>query len=284
MTGFGMSALRRDGREMTIELKSVNHRFLDISMKLPKFLTFLDHPFREAISGRLCRGHVELYITYRNTREDAKSVQVDTALLAQYQKAFAACGIQGELSYDQLLHMQGVLTVIEQEDDQQAVQQLALEALNQALDALIAMREQEGRALFEDLSSRTDTLCTLFAVIIKQAPQVPKSYYEKMAARIQELIGDHTVDETRLLNEAAVFADRCAIDEELVRFQSHVEQLRSTFALDEPIGRKMEFTLQELNRETNTIGSKANDVVISKQVTALKAELEKIREQIQNVE
>lgn len=288
MTGFGSGKCIEDGREITIEIKTVNHRFLDINQKLPKFLSFLESGFREIISERLNRGHLELYISYKNQRDDAKTVEIDEALLAQYVEAFQKISQKYfsniELTNSDILKMQGVLTVTEQDEDQQKVMDLAGKALNEALDNLIVMREAEGKNLYIDVKNRINNLKEMFNVIVNEAPNVPREYLEKMKARMCEILSDVDYDEARLLTEVAVFADKCNIDEEIARFKSHIMQFENAMEIDEPVGRKLDFTLQEINREINTIGSKANNAVITTSVMDIKAELEKIREQIQNIE
>lgn len=288
MTGFGAGKCQYDGREITVEIKSVNHRFLDISHKLPRFLSFLESSFREIISDRINRGHIELYVSYKNQREDSKRVEVDNPLLFQYMAVLknigAAHDIKDEISYSDIMKMQGVLTVTEADDDQQAILDIAAKALNEAIDKLIVMRRAEGIHLYNDVKMRMDNVNNIFSIIFKEAPKVPVEYMQKLKARITEMLSGVDYDESRLMNEAAIFADKCNIDEEIARFKSHVTQFDKAMEVDEPVGRRLDFTLQEINREINTIGSKANNAVITTAVMDIKAELEKIREQVQNIE
>ena len=287
MTGYGRCQLERDGRVMTVEVKSVNHRFLDTSYRLPRHLTFLDDAVRRGVSAKLSRGHVDVFVNYENHRDDAREVRVDTVLACAYQKAIgelsAALGCAGELSVLEYARMPDVLTVQEKEEDQQAVRELFDEALSGALCELVTMREREGESMKRDILEKLSSIGSLRAEIEKRAPQVVTDYAAKLQERIAALT-DGELDEARLLTEVAVFADRAAIDEELVRLLSHIAQIRATVDLTEPVGRKLDFLVQELNREVNTIGSKAMDAAIAQCVVAAKGEIEKLREQVQNVE
>ena len=271
MTGYGRCQMERDGRVMTVEVKSVNHRFLDTSYRLPRHLTFLDDAVRRGVSAKLSRGHVDVFVNYENHRDDAREVRVDTALACAYQRAIgelsAALGCAGELSVLEYARMPDVLTVQEKEEDQQAVRELFDEALSGALCELIAMREREGESMKQDILEKLSRIGSLREEIEKRAPQVVTDYAAKLQERIAALT-DGELDEARLLTEVAVFADRAAIAEELT----------------EPVGRKLDFLVQELNREVNTIGSKAMDAAIAQCVVAAKGEIEKLREQVQNVE
>ena len=287
MTGYGRCQLERDGRVMTVEVKSVNHRFLDTSYRLPRHLTFLDDAVRRGVSAKLSRGHVDVFVNYENHRDDAREVRVDTVLACAYQKAIgelsAALGCAGELSVLEYARMPDVLTVQEKEEDQQAVRELFDEALSGALCELVTMREREGESMKRDILEKLSRIGSLREEIEKRAPQVVTDYAAKLQERIAALT-DGELDEARLLTEVAVFADRAAIDEELVRLLSHIAQIRATVELTEPVGSKLDFLVQELNREVNTIGSKAMDAQISQCVVQAKGEIEKLREQVQNIE
>lgn len=287
MTGYGRCRHEVDGREMTIELKTVNHRFLDLNLRLPRGLLFLEDTVRKAVSLRLSRGHLDVFLTYRNARDDAREVRVDLPLLSAYGSAFNAIvertGIPDDRSLSRLAAMPDVLTIAEKEDDQQAVTALCLETLTMALDALCAMRAREGEALQHDLSARLSHLEMLTSSIAGRAPDVVRDYQARLTARITELL-DAPPDPQRLAQEVALMADRAAIDEELVRLGSHISQIREALLSGEPIGRKLDFLVQELNREINTIGAKASDLAIAASVVEAKVEIEKIREQVQNIE
>lgn len=287
MTGYGRFRLDVDGREMTVELKSVNHRFLDLNLRMPRGLLFLEEPLRKGIGARLSRGHVDVFITYKNTRDDAREVSADAALARAYMAAFdqliTATGVKDDRSLSRIAALPDVLTVAEREDDQAAVTALLSEALDGALDALTAMRRQEGDSLGRDLSGRLDRLAAIAGQIQARAPQVILDYRDRLNARVEELLAAPP-DPQRMAQEVALFADRAAIDEELVRLASHFGQFRACLAATEPVGRKLDFLVQELNREVNTIGSKASDLAIGALVVDAKTEIEKIREQVQNIE
>ena len=287
MTGYGRRQLLRDGREMTVEVKTVNHRFLDISFRMPRHLGFLEDPIRKALGARMQRGHVDVSVTYRNVREDARVVSVDTALLGAYQAAFAAMQaavpMRDDMTLSAYTRLPDVLVVTEQEENREAVVALMQEALNLACDEACAMRAREGAALCADMGEKLTHIETLAAEVGQRAPLVVRAYQEKLQARLAELL-DAPVDPQRLAQEVALMADRCAIDEELVRLASHIAQIREAFALGEPVGRKLDFLIQELNREVNTIGSKASDMTIAACVVDAKADIEKLREQVQNIE
>ena len=289
MTGYGRAFVEIEGRQMTVEVKSVNHRFLDIAFRMPRNLMFLEDAARKAIGARLARGHVDVFVTYRNLRTDARTVQVDEALFSAYVAALGrlqdAAG--PELRDDRTLmgiaHMPDVMTVTEAEEDQDAVRALLEAALGQALEALCAMRAREGEAIRADLKSRVDAIERMTAEVEARYPQTVEAYTQRLRAAMEELAGSG-LDETRLMMEVAVMADRSAIAEETVRLHSHIQQLRNVFESPEPIGRRVDFIVQELNREVNTISSKSQDIPITQLTVDMKAEIEKLREQVQNIE
>lgn len=287
MTGYGRCQIERDGRTMTVEVKSVNHRFLDVSFRLARHLMFLDDAVRKGVSARLARGHVDVFVNYENHREDAREVRVDTALAAAYQRAMnelsAVLGTEQSVSLQDYARMPDVLTVQESEEDQDAVRALFEETLSGALDALIAMRAQEGESMKADILDKIACIEEIREVISARAPLVVEDYRIRLRERITAMT-EGEIDEARLLTEIAIFADRAAIDEELVRLLSHTAQIRRTVEMAEPVGRKLDFLVQELNREVNTIGSKAMDAEIAQCVVQAKGEIEKLREQVQNIE
>lgn len=287
MTGYGRCHIEEDGREMTVEVKSVNHRFLDISYRLSRALSFLDDAVRKGVGARLARGHVDVFVSYANHRQDAKEVRVDTALAVAYQKALAelgaAVGKEADIPLSDYTRLPDVLTVQEKEEDQQAVRELFVRALDGALDALIAMRETEGERMKADILEKIANIESIRNQVADRAPLVVSEYRDKLHQRIAAL-AEGEIDEARLITEVAIFADRAAIDEELVRLLSHIAAIRETSEMTEPVGRRLDFLVQELNREVNTIGSKASDTAIAQAVVSAKGEIEKLREQVQNVE
>ena len=287
MTGYGRAAREIDGRQMTIELKSVNHRFLDLSFRMPRNLMFLEDEARKAIGARLSRGHVDVFITYRNLRTDAKIVTADRALFDAYAQALdglPGAGVTDDRSLMSIARLPDVLVISEAEEDREAVTALMLDALGEALDQLIAMRTREGEAMKRDLSEKVDAVERMTGEIEARYPRTVDEYRERLRTAVLELLGDAEVAESRLLTEVALMADRSAIAEETVRLKSHVEQLRKLFESPEPIGRRIDFIVQELNREVNTISSKSQDIPITRLAVDMKAEIEKLREQLQNVE
>ncbi len=288
MTGYGKGFASLDGRELTVELKSVNHRFLDVSMRLPRVLSCIEDPLRKKIADRLSRGHVDVFVNYRNTRNDAKTVRVDETLLCAYvtaaRSANESLALKDDLTLSNVLRLPDVTEIVSSDEDNDALVRLAVEATDQALDALICMREAEGDRLCDALESGVANMDAYREQIAARAPFVAEEYRKKLNERIESVLSDAEIDRARLSTEVALFADRCCIDEELVRLKCHIAQFRTYLLSNEPVGRNMDFIVQEMNRECNTIGSKANDSVLTASVIACKAEIEKLREQIQNVE
>lgn len=287
MTGYGRCTLAQDGREVTIELKSVNHRFLDLAFRMPRSFAFLENDMRTRISNKLARGHVDIFVTYKNSRDDARKVTLDSALLGAYLATLRQGGIDhmldDNLRLRDVLSMQDVLTVEEADEDQQALSALTMSALDTALDSLCAMRRREGEAMRGDVETRLDTLERTAHAIDERAPQWLEEYRQRLRARIEEIC-QMQLDEARLTQEVALAADKAAVDEETVRLRSHIAQMRDLLKQSEPAGRKLDFLVQEMNREVNTTGSKSSDLILTGMVVDAKAELEKIREQIQNIE
>ena len=286
MTGYGRATCEIDGRQLTIELKSVNHRFLDLSFRMPRNLMFLEDDARKAIGARLARGHVDVFMTYRNLRSDARTVTVDRALFDAYAAALdtvADAGLRDDRSLMSIARMPDVMVITEAEEDQEALRTLLKQTIALALDELTAMRRREGVSMAADLNAKVDAIEAMTRQIEQRYPQTVQEYTARLRAGIEELIGQN-VDETRLLTEVAIMADRSAIAEETVRLHSHVQQLRECFASTEPVGRRLDFLVQELNREVNTISSKSQDIPITRLAVDCKAEIEKLREQLQNVE
>ncbi len=288
MTGYGKGNATSDGREMTVELKSVNHRYLDVGMRLPRHLSFLEDPIRSALSARLSRGHVDVFVNYRNLRSDARSVEIDAPLLAAFvaaaRQANETLALRDDLSLTAALRLPDVSSVREADEDSEALIALLQGAIGGAIEALLTMRQQEGDRLCVYLSNCADTIETLTSQIAVRAPIVVEEYRVKLNERIANLLGNVEVDRARLATEVALFADKASIDEEISRLHSHITALRGLLVDPEPAGRKLDFVVQEMNREFNTIGSKANDGELTKLVLTGKAEIEKIREQVQNIE
>ena len=288
MTGYGKGVAALDGRELTVELKSVNHRFLDVSMRLPRVLSCIEDTLRQTIAERLVRGHVDVFVNYRNTRTDAKTVRVDDALLSAYVKAARKANetlvLKDDLTLSNVLRLPDVTEIVPADEDADTLKALAKEATDLALNGLIDMRVAEGIRLRAALLSGVNAMDGYREEILARAPFVAEEYRQKLNERIESVLNDAEIDRARLATEVALFADRCCIDEELVRLKSHIAQFRTYLDTAEPVGRNMDFIVQEMNRECNTIGSKANDAALTDAVLRCKAEIEKLREQIQNVE
>lgn len=288
MTGYGRSQEMIDGMNITVEIKSVNHRYFDFSSRTPRTYGFLDEKLKSFVQSRVSRGKIECYVQVDNLEDDSVVVEVNQSLADGYVKAFdklsQTYGIENNLNAGILARMNDVLVIRKAEADEDKIWNAVRTVAEKAVDKFIAMREIEGEKLRDDILSRADLILSYVAFIEERSPQTVKEYNDKLLARMQELLGDIHVEESRLLTEAAIYADKIAVAEETVRLRSHISQLREFFESTEAIGRKMDFLVQEINREANTIGSKACDVEIAKRVLEIKAEVEKIREQVQNIE
>lgn len=284
MTGYGRALVQEDGRQITIEIKSVNHRFLDLNLRMPRSFLFLEDEMRKAVARNLARGHVDLFVTYKNLRPDARSVRVDQALLGAYMHSLGELeGLEDDRTLLNMARLPEVLQIEENPEDEEALRALATQALEQAIGDLLEMRRREGEAMRRDLQSRQIALGRIAAEIRALFPGTVERYMQRLRQSVQELLGQQ-MDEQRLFAEAAIMADRAAIDEELVRLDSHFQQLEKLLDAEEPVGRKLDFLVQELNREFNTISSKSQDMGITRLVLEAKSEIEKLREQVQNVE
>ena len=287
MTGYGIGRARGEGWEVSLELKTVNHRFLDWGLRLPRNLAFLEQTIRDQVSAGIRRGHVDVFLTVKRTDASSREVRTDEALAVAYTAAAAriaeATGLQNPLTALDLMGMEGVITLDEAEMDPQQVIALCTEAISQALSQLTEMRKLEGAQLRADLSAHLEAASQLRDRISERAPGVVEDYRTRLENRIAQMVTEQ-VEPQRLAQEVALMADRCAIDEEIQRLGSHIHQMNQYLDAKGEIGKKMDFLIQEMNREANTIGSKASDAAIAQMVVDLKSEIEKLREQIQNVE
>ena len=290
MTGYGRARQTRNGRDITVEVRSVNNRYLDTSVKLPRAYIFAEDAIKKCVQSVVSRGKVDVFITIDASAADAALVTVNEALAASYLAAFRRISelglgtINGVYSAADVARFPDVLTVTKAEEDLESVQEDLCAVLSEALAAHSAMRCAEGGKLAGDISARLDVIEALTGRVEARSPDTVREYREKLLARMQEVLQGVTVEESRILAEAAIYADKVAVDEETVRLRSHLAQLRGMLCSDEPMGRKMDFLIQEVNREANTVGSKCSDVEIARVVVDLKAEVEKIREQVQNIE
>lgn len=288
MTGYGRGARIVDGRDLTIELKSVNHRFLDLAFRMPRSFACLEDSLRQLMQSRLSRGHIDVFVTYRNLRDDSKSVAVDHALLNAYRAAMqemsGLTGLEDNARLTDYARMPDVLRVDEAEEDRDALKALALDCMNDAIDELLAMRVKEGERMGADIEARLCNIEKLTVGVAARAPQVVEEYRVRLTQRVTEIMEGQPVDLARITQEVAMYCDRVNIDEEIARMHSHLKGMRDAMASGAAVGRKLDFIVQEMNREANTMGSKASDIELVSHVVNLKSEIEKIREQVQNIE
>ncbi len=288
MTGYGRSQEIIDGLSVVVELKSVNHRYFEYSSRLPRGYGFLDDKIKTLLQQRISRGKVDVFVQIHTLETAGSEVVVDHGLAESYLQALRELSDRYELRDDvsaaALSRYPEVLTVRQAEVDEDAVWAAVQTVTESAVARFVAMREVEGARMREDVLSRADTIRKAVSVVEEKSPDTVRVHMEKVEARIRELLDGVPVDEARLLNEAAVFADKVAVAEETVRLNSHLDQLEQLLNSDEAVGRKLDFLVQEINRETNTIGSKCSDLNLTRIVVDIKAEIEKIREQIQNIE
>ncbi len=288
MTGYGRAEDTLNGRSYVVEVRSVNNRYLDCNIRLPRVYVCAEDGIQKRVKKTISRGKVDVFVTIENKADDAVSVTLNEGVAAGYLNALNAMSEQfqicNDVSVSLLSRFPEVFRVEKVPEDLEQLTADLHSVADKALADYDEMRSREGEKLAEDLLGRLVTLEEYTAVVEKRSPETVRAYREKLTARIQEVLADKQLDEGRILTEAAVFADKVAVDEETVRLRSHIAQFRSMIEGGSPIGRKMDFLVQEMNRETNTIGSKCNDLELSSVVVDMKAELEKIREQIQNVE
>jgi uncharacterized protein (TIGR00255 family) len=288
MTGYGKSEQTIDSLNVTVEIKSVNHRYFEFSARVPREYGFLEEKLKKYCNSLITRGKVECYVSVEDLEEREMEVNVNETLAAGYVKALKELserfGLKDDISAVTLSRYPDVITLHKASEDEERIWNAVKTVAETAVSKFIEMRETEGSKLRGDILSRADYIIECVEFIEGRSPETVREYNEKLKQRMKELLGDAAVDEQRLLNEAAIYADKIAVDEETVRLRSHISQLREFMNSSEAIGRKLDFLVQEINREANTIGSKAQDVDIAKKVIAIKAEVEKIREQVQNIE
>lgn len=287
MTGFGHCEYTEQDITFTIEIKTVNHRYSDIFLRMPKQISSFEELIRSLASARIQRGKIDIYITYNNKSSDFQEVMLDEGLAKAYcdamRKISANLGLRDDISATSLARFPDILKV-EKQDNNEEVGKILEKAFNFALEELLQMRTREGEKLKESLLVNLSVIEKYIERIYEKAPLVVKEYKEKLETRLSELIDLQRVDPGRIATEVALFADKCSIDEELVRLRSHIMQMREMLDVGSPVGKKADFLIQEMNREVNTIGSKASDIDITRNVVELKSEIEKLREQIQNIE
>lgn len=288
MTGFGSGEHQSEGMHVGVEIRSVNHRFCEVLVKMPRSYFQFEERIKELVTGRVARGHLEIYVNIEDRRQKKRSVKLDKDLLVAYYNCLREMAeylhIDFQVGLYQLSQYPEVIRVEEEEEDLESAWPAVREALEQALEQLVLMREREGARLYADIAGRKEAISRHLEGIKARQPQLVEDLRERLRSRLLILLEGNEFDENRLAAEVVLYAERSSIAEEVVRLESHLEQLDKILNSDEPVGRRMDFLIQEMNREINTIGSKAADLVISPLVIEVKSELEKMREQAQNVE
>lgn len=290
MTGYGMGQYENNVYRFKIEIKSVNHRYCDILVKMPRHIGYLEDDIKKIIKGKINRGKIDVYINLEYIDESSLDISIDIPLAKAYKSAIeelsSALGLDDSFSLENILDIPDIIKIEKRAMDEELLAQSLKIALDMALDNMLNMRLLEGRELGSDILLKLENIQRELDIIENRAPMLGEEYRDRLRERVRELLDDDIIlDEDRLSNEVAFFADKSSIDEEIVRLKSHIKQFKEIILKENgPVGRKLDFLIQELNREINTIGSKSNDMTISKSVVNLKAELEKIREQVQNIE
>ncbi len=288
MTGFGRCALALENMDILVEMRSVNHRYLEMSVRLPHAYNYLEDRLKKQVQQRASRGKVDISLSIQLHGTDGLAVDVNTDLAESYLSALRGANeqlnLEDDMTLSTLLRFSDIFTVRKVQLEEEAVWAAVEPAVIEAAEKFREMRETEGEKLKADLTSRLFTLEGMLSKVEEYAPETAKRYFDKLYTKLSELLADREIDESRIVTEAAVFTDRVAVDEETVRLRSHIEQFRTLLEAEEPIGRKLDFLIQEMNREVNTIGSKAQDLSVTRLVVDMKSEIEKIREQIQNIE
>ena len=288
MTGYGRSRRTAENYDITVEMKSVNHRYADFSIKLPRFCVFLEDDIKKCISKKVSRGKIDVFVTVRKEEDDSKEFTINTAaaksLIDSLRSLSESFGLKDDLTLSSVAGFDDIFEINYKEEDEDLLKSCVLNVLDEALAAFCETRKREGEKLVADMKMRNDTVREKLEEIKKLEPQTVAQYRARLEERIRELISDAAVDESRLLTETAIMADKLSITEEIVRLSSHLDEFERIITSDESVGRRLDFLMQEMNRETNTIGSKSNSLEIARLVVDIKAELEKMREQLQNLE
>lgn len=288
MTGFGRCEVQKDARKFTVELKGVNHRYLDVNIRMPKKLNFFETAIRTLLKSYATRGKVDIFITYEDSSQNQVAVKYNEALAAEYLKYLNRMaeefGLENDVRVSTLSRYPEILTMEEQAEDEEELWNGLREALEGAFAQFVETRTTEGENLKKDILEKLGILEELVGYIEERSPQIVREYREKLEEKTKELLADAQIEDSRIAAEVILFADKICTDEEVVRLKSHISHMRNTLEEKEGIGRKLDFIAQEMNREANTILSKANDIEVSDCAISLKTEIEKIREQIQNIE
>ena len=288
MTGFGRAEQIIDGRDIIVEIRSVNHRYYEFSARVPRAYGYIEEKLKSFLNGRISRGKVEVSVSIAAVEAADTLIEINKAVAKGYVDALRSVGgelgLVDDLTLSQLVRLPDIFTVRKTADDEEQIWNSVKTVADEAVSKFISMREAEGLKMKEDVLERADIIERLVDEVERLSPISAENYRSKLYSRLCEVLADKNIDEQRIVTEAAIFADKTAVAEETVRLKSHIRQLRDMLSLDEPVGRKLDFLIQEFNREANTIGSKAQDIAVTKIVVDLKSEIEKIREQIQNIE
>ena len=287
MTGYGKQSMEQNLREYQVEMKSVNHRYLDISIKMPKALSYLEDVVKKIISSNIKRGKIDVFITFTNNSTEGKEIKINTEIAKMYinelKKLADEEGILSNIEVTEISKYPDVLTIQNNMEDELIKKELE-EVVTKTVQSLIQMRIAEGKKMYEDINKRLDKIKEIVEKISSLSTGLIDEYVVKLEGRIKELLGNQEIDEARLAQEVVIYADKCSIQEEVTRLRSHISQMKDLLNNDEAVGKKLDFLIQEMNRETNTIGAKSNNLEITNEVINIKTELEDIREQIQNIE
>lgn len=287
MTGFGRGKYENEGRSYTVEIKSVNHKYSDINVRLPRFLNSVEDKIRKTISNSISRGKIDVFITFENYSSKGTTIRINRELAKEYIKELKELATEADLKFDlNVIDVSKFPEILKIEDDQdeELIENELMIAVNDALDKFVSMREIEGEKLIQDIEKRIYLIQDKVNEITKYSGTLVEEYMKKLQVRVKELMDNQTVDENRLMQEIVIFSDKSSIEEELTRLKSHISQFLELIKQSSPMGKKIDFLIQEINRETNTIGSKANSLEITNLVIEVKTEVENIREQIQNIE
>lgn len=288
MTGYGRNVLENDKRQITVEVHSINHRYLDLNIKTPRVYSFLEDTVKKCVTGAIARGKVDVYVGIKDKEDKSVKISLNASIVEGYicaaEEINSRFGVQNDVTATSLLRLPDALIIDKDEPDVDEINEQVTSALMDALSAYNAVRLEEGTRLCSDILYRAELISKMVDFVEERSPESVEEYREKIAQRMTDILGDTDIAEQRILSEAAIFADKVSVTEEIVRLRSHLKQLDGMINGNVPSGRKLDFLVQELNREVNTIGSKASDYPITKTVVDMKAEIEKIREQIQNLE
>ena len=287
MTGYGKANLEKNSRKYIIEIKSVNHRYMDISIKMPRALSYLEEIIKNEISKNIKRGKVDVFITFENNSIEGREIKINTELAKGYIKELRKLAkeenILSDIQVNDIARYPDVLTIQDSQDDEEIKHEI-LEVVGKATENLVSMRKTEGEKIAKDLKERLELIQNKVNKVSKLSTGLIEEYVVKLEERVKQILKDQEIDKARLAQEVVIYADRCSIEEEITRLNSHIAQFNKLLNSDEAVGKKLDFIIQEMNRETNTIGSKANSLEITNSVIDMKTEIENLREQVQNIE